>query len=152
MTAMLLSEKVITERVAWIHKMLAAIQLVPLDSYETFLSDSHYVAAAESYLRRALEALMDLGRHMLAKGFGMVASEYREIPRQLQTAGVLPVELATRMGELAGYRNRMVHFYHEVSDKELYDICSRQLQDVETIVSALLAWVAEHPERVDHSL
>ena len=129
MTGTLLSEKVVMERVAWIRGMLAAIQRLPLESYESFLSDDLHVAAAESYLRRALEALMDLGRHMLAKGFGMVASEYREIPRQLQEAGVQPVELAARMGKLAGYRNRMVHFYHEVSDKELIRMTARNDMD-----------------------
>ena len=152
MTATLVSEKVIAERVAWIKKMLSAIQQVPLDSYDNFLSDGRNIAAAESYLRRALEALMDLGRHMLAKGFAMVASEYREIPRQLQEAGVLSVELAALMGKLAGYRNRLVHFYHEVSDKELYEICTLHIHDVETIVEALREWIVEHPERVDRSL
>ena len=152
MTAALLSEKVIAERAEWIRKMLSAIRQVPLDTFEGFLSDSRNVAAAESYLRRALEALMDLGRHMLAKGFGMAASEYREIPRQLQAAGVLPVELAALMGTLAGYRNRMVHFYHDVTNQELYDICAHQLDDVEAVVGAMLAWVAAHPERVDRSL
>ena len=152
MTPTLLSEKVVAERTAWIRKMLSAIQQVPLDNYDHFLSDGRNVAAAESCLRRALEALMDLGRHMLAKGFGMVAAEYREIPRQLQKAGVLSIELAARMGKLAGYRNRMVHFYHEVSDKELYEICTLHIHDVETIVEALREWIAEHPERVDRSL
>jgi len=32
-------------------------------------SDPRNVASAESYLRRGLEALLDLGRHLLAKGF-----------------------------------------------------------------------------------
>lgn len=41
------------------------------------------MAAADSYLRRALEALMDLGRHILGKGLGRAASEYREVPRQV---------------------------------------------------------------------
>ena len=152
MTATRLSEKVITERVASIREMLSAIRRLPLDSVENFRADDRTVGAAESYLRRALEALMDLGRHMLAKGFGAAASEYREIPRRLQEIGVLPVDVATRMGELAGYRNRMVHFYHLVSDKELYDICAHQLHDVDAVVEALLRWIAEHPERIDRSL
>ena len=46
MTATLLSEKVVTERVARIRAMLAAIQCVPLESYESFLSADHHVAAA----------------------------------------------------------------------------------------------------------
>jgi len=75
-----LQEKVITERVAWIREMLAGIRSLPLASYEEFVSDRRNIAAAESYLRRALEALLDLGRHLLAKGFALAVSEYRETP------------------------------------------------------------------------
>ena len=38
--------------------------------------------------------------------------------------GVLDEENGALLRELAGYRNRLVHFYHEVSDLELYEICS----------------------------
>lgn len=38
------------------------------------------VAAGESFLRRALEVLLDLGRHVLAKGFGRVVPEYVSSP------------------------------------------------------------------------
>ena len=95
---------------------------------------------------------MDLGRHILAKGFGVAAPEYREISRRLHEVGVLSDEIAGRMGELAGYRNRMVHFYHQVSDEELYDICTHHVRDVEAVVGALLAWIAAHSNRIDRSL
>jgi hypothetical protein len=35
-------------------------------------------------LRRSLEALMDLGRHIVAKGFGRGVTEYREIESVLE--------------------------------------------------------------------
>ena len=44
-----------------------------------FTSGPLNAPAAESYLRRALEALMDLGRHILAKGFGRGVAEYKKI-------------------------------------------------------------------------
>ena len=53
---------------------------------------------------------------------------------------------------MAGYRNRMVHFYQEISNQELYEICSRQLGDVESLLNALLKWVNDHPEKIDRSL
>jgi hypothetical protein len=37
---------------------------------------------------------------------------------------------------LAGYRNRLVHFYHEVSSEELYNICKTGLADLERIAHA----------------
>ena len=56
------------------------------------------------------------------------------------------------MLKLAGYRNRMVHFYAEVSPKELYEICVRQLDDVVTCGEAVRGWIAAHPEVVDQAL
>ena len=50
---------------------------------------------------------------------------------------------------VAGYRNRMVHFYHEVSTDELYAICTTELADVELIAGSYRRWVAAHPERID---
>ena len=80
---------------------------------------------------------MDLGRHLLAKGFGRGVSEYKEIGAVLAEVGLLnDLECAT-FKTLAGYRNRMVHFYHEISDKELFEICSSQLSDITYIVETI---------------
>ncbi len=152
MTASKLQAKIIAERVAWIRRMLSGIRSLPLTTYEVFASDPRNVAAAESHLRRALEALLDLGRHVLAKGFGHPAVEYRAIASGLVNFGVLSGELGGLCRRLAGYRNRLVHFYHEISDGELYDICAHQLSDVETVLAAILLWIETHPEKIDHAL
>ena len=41
---------------------------------------------------------------------------------------------------MAGFRNRLVHFYGEVADAELYDICTRDVRDVEAVLESLLKW------------
>ena len=104
--------------------MLSGLQRVPLESYEAFIKDPVTVAAAESYLRRALEALLDMGRHVLAKGFGKPVAEYKLIATELEAATVISSNTARTFRILAGYRNRMVHFYHEISSQELYEICT----------------------------
>jgi len=63
--------------------MLDGIRNLPMSSYDQFTSDPRTPAAAESYLRRALEALLDLGRHVLAKGFTMAPAEYKEVTDEL---------------------------------------------------------------------
>ncbi len=147
-----LQTKIIAERIAWIRQMVADIRSLPSDSYGTFSSDPRNVAAAESYLRRGLEALLDLGRHITAKGFGQPVVEYKEIPQALKIADVLDESKANLLGILAGYRNRMVHFYHEISNLELYEICTSQLGDIETIMDAFIHWVKAHPDMVDQTI
>ncbi len=140
----------VTERVGWIKQMLAGAGL-PAD-VETFRADPRNLAAAESYLRRCLEALLDLGRHVLAKGFGQAVIEYKEIAIALTAAGVLNQAEGRLLRDLAGYRNRLVHFYDEVSEQELYEIVTQRLSDVELILAAIIGWIRRHPESIDHRL
>lgn len=53
---------------------------------------------------------------------------------------------------LAGYRNRLVHFYHEVNLDELYEIFSSQLGDIENITTSVRLWLLAHPESLDETL
>ncbi len=144
--------KIVADRIAWVRNMLAGIRSLPRDSLADFTADPRTPAAAESYLRRGLEALLDLGRHILAKGLGQAATEYRDVARGLEEAGILHPPESTLLFRMAGYRNRLVHFYHEVSVEELYQICTQGLADVERVLAALERWLREHPEHLDQAL
>ena len=152
MTPGRISKRVLVDRIEWIERMLARIRMLPLDDEATFLADVRNEGAAESYLRRALEALLDLGRHILARGFGQGVTEYRQIARQLARHQVLIAHEADLLEEMAGYRNRMVHFYHEISSMELFAICANQLDDVEQVLDGLKRWIREHPDRLDEQI
>lgn len=152
MIPLLLREKIVSERILWIREMIGRLRSLPLESFEIFCSDGRNVASAESYLRRALETLLDLGRHILAKGFGNAVPEYKEISKGLLKFKVIGKEKAAKLRALAGYRNRMVHFYHEISDQEIYEICTRELGDIEEILAEIIKWVTLHPEMIDKSL
>ena len=75
------SQRIVLDRLAWVTRMTAEIAALPLDDEATFLANDHNSYVAESCLRRALEALLDIGRHILAKQAGQGAVEYKEIAR-----------------------------------------------------------------------
>jgi uncharacterized protein YutE (UPF0331/DUF86 family) len=70
------------------------------------------------------------------------------VARQLGEVGVISPAVAERLGIMARYRNRMVHFYDEITDRELFEILTRELGDVEDVVTAILEWLSAHPDRV----
>ena len=149
MTPLRIRSSVVAERISWIRSMTGSIQKLPLASYDEFISDPRNVAAAESYLRRCIEALLDLGRHILSKGFGIAVSEYKEIGMRLTEEQVLSPVYGDLLRRIAGYRNRMVHFYSEVSQLELYQLCTRYLNDIEVILNALISWTRNNPSKMD---
>ena len=152
MTPGKVSKRVVGDKLDWISKMLTEINLLPLGSYEEFAADSRNIWTAESCLRRALEALFDLGRHIMAKCFGKGVSEYKEIAVELERAHVLSQDEAKLLRTLAGYRNRLVHFYHDITKEELYGICKNDLGDILIIRDEYLNWFKANPEKIDEIL
>jgi len=142
----------VVQKAALVQGMLAGIERLPLSDPAAFDADPRNAASAESYLRRALEALLDLGRHILAKGIGKGPAEYKEVALTLARAQVLDESQGALLVRLAGYRNRLVHFYDEVSDEELYEICTQHAGDIGDLLDALLGWVRRHPELVEGRL
>jgi uncharacterized protein YutE (UPF0331/DUF86 family) len=143
---------VVEGRLEILQEMLRGIESLPLATFGDFTRDPHMQAAGESYLRRALEALLDLGRHLLAKGFGIAAVEYKAVPRRLAEIAVLDERQAALSGEMAGYRTRLVHEYHRVQADELYRILVERRGDLAELAELLRSWMLRHPERLDRSL
>lgn len=138
MIAAKINGDVISQRTLWVRRMVDSIRALPLQNKTRFLQNPNNVAAAESYLRRALEALFDLGRYILAKKFAYPTAEYEEIAEGLLEKKIIKKKERDLLRRMAGYRNRMVHFYHEITPEELYDICRHQLDDISNLLDAIL--------------
>ncbi len=152
MTPRAIRSQVVLERVSWVRGMLDSLRRLPVGSSEEFAADERNPAAAESFLRRALEGVMDLGRHLLAKGFGEGVPEYKEVALRLRAHGVLSEGSHSLLLRMAGYRNRLTHFYSEITSEELRTICENELGDVEMVLDEMLTWLRAHPDLLDTSL
>ena len=135
---------VVTQRASWVFEMINSLRDLPIENKAEFLKNKHHVAAAESYLRRSLEALFDIGRHILAKKFAYPAAEYKEIAKGLSDRKVIIGDQVELMRKMAGYRNRMVHFYHEITPEELHEICTNHLDEIKFLLERLLQWIKEN--------
>ena len=130
--------KIVADRLAIVDASLQQLRALPTESLEAFLADARTLPASESLLRRSLEALLDVARHLLAKGFGEGPLEYRQVARRTAERGLVrDPEVAEVFLRLAGYRNRLTHFYAEITPEELFDIVSRRLDDVAAVAGEL---------------
>ena len=60
------SQRIVLDRLEWVRRMTDEIATLPLDDEEAFLADDRHSYVAEPCLRRALEALLDIGRQPVA--------------------------------------------------------------------------------------
>jgi uncharacterized protein YutE (UPF0331/DUF86 family) len=131
----------VKQRLAFIRNCVAHLERLALLPKDEFLNGDN-PASAESYLRRSLEAVFDIGRHILAKNGGMdIALEYKGIAEGLGRMGIVPKALQESLAKMAGYRNRLVHLYHLVSNEELYEVISTNLAHIKQFEQAILEYV-----------
>jgi len=123
---------------------LKKLSKLPMDE---FLADERNPAAAESFLRRCIETIFDIGRHILAKSFAFKPLEYKEIARELGEKGIVSEEYSKVLVKMAGYRNRMAHFYKEITYEELYNILQNDLKDIEQFLVEIDVFLKKYKEQ-----
>lgn len=134
----------IEKNLSLIQEFLTELKKLSLLPEDEFLSDKRNPAAAESYLRRSLETVFNIGRHILAKSYGFKELEYEKIALELGEKGIVDKEYSRILMKMAGYRNRLVHLYHEVTPKEIYDILIGHLPDIERFISETVGFIREY--------
>jgi uncharacterized protein YutE (UPF0331/DUF86 family) len=130
-----LNREALQTRISYIEDSLKSLERFKGVPYEEFHSNSDNFRIAFYDLHRALEAVMDIGSHILSRIPGARPTSYKDIPRLLEKHKMIPSEFtANALTRMAGYRNRMVHFYGEITEKELYNIIQEELEDFYTFL------------------
>jgi len=108
---------------------------------ETYQANKRTRALSEHYLRLAIEATLDLGRHVVVKtGLGM-PQEYREVGKILREEGVVPTDLGKKLEAMAGMRNVLVHLYWDIDYALLYETIVEELDTFERYIELIFHYV-----------
>jgi uncharacterized protein YutE (UPF0331/DUF86 family) len=89
-------------------------------------------------LQRACETAIDLAMYVVNQRRLGVPQESRDAFTLLQTAGILPADLATRMQKMVGFRNVAVHEYTRLNLDVVHAIIGKQLDDFRTFSSTIV--------------
>ena len=124
-----------------INRSLVRLRQLASLSETDFTSHPDNFAIAEHHLRRALEALFDIGRHIMAKeGLGH-PPDYRSIIVTLGQHHIIDPKFAQEIKGMAGYRNRLVHGYDDVTPEEMHQILRTRLSDLEKFCREILHYM-----------
>ncbi|KKU92312.1 MAG: hypothetical protein UY21_C0002G0011 [Microgenomates group bacterium GW2011_GWA1_48_10] len=133
-----LKKEAIIPRIDGILKDLDKLREIQNKGGENLKTDEDAYALCQFYLRQALEGVFHIGEHILSRLNGGRATEYKEIAKKLGEAGIVDQKFAqTKLTAMAGYRNRLTHFYAEITPDELFEILEKDLPDFEIFLSAI---------------
>ncbi|PIP24331.1 MAG: DUF86 domain-containing protein [Candidatus Nealsonbacteria bacterium CG02_land_8_20_14_3_00_37_10] len=109
-------------------------------SFKDFSNDKKNYGLSEHHLRRALEGVLTIGTHILSR-LPVKTKDYQEIILSLGKHKIVPEDFAEKNKKLASYRNRLVHMYWLVSEKEIHQIIREHLKDLEKFCQYYLKYI-----------
>lgn len=134
--------QVIAGKLAVIEESLGFLEEMGQLEAVAFAADRRNVRATERYFQLACEAVFDIGSHLVASQALERPSRYADIVPILRDVGALQPDTATRLTDLAGFRNILVHDYGRVEPVRLHTFCRTRLDDFRSFSRDVAEYVA----------
>lgn len=132
----MLRPEVIRRRLQRLDEYISILERLRSYTLEEFLAEPERYGSAERFLQLAIEALLDMGSHVIAElGLGSVEA-YSDIPKILAREGYIGQELADRWIRMIGMRNILVHEYLDIDRKLVYMALKDHLGDIAALRKA----------------
>lgn len=126
------------QKAALLREMLRLLREVRKEGREAFLESSTAEAATTRYLQVAIESMIDVAHHLIARNAWGLPKTYQEAIDLVVREGFLPADRADAFQRLVTFRNRAVHLYDMPEAEEVWDVAENHLEDLEAVVVAVV--------------
>ena len=106
-----------------------------------FLADPHKIGSAKYNLIFAIEGMIDLCNHVIAKNGLRPPNDYADSIRVLTENGAFDEELSKTLIKMTRFRNRLVHIYWDIDDTEIHRILQENLSDIKLFIRGFGAYL-----------
>lgn len=124
----MVDEPLVYRRLGELERYLAELRKLQVYSADDLAGDMIKAWAVAHGLQLAIQAVLDIGNHLLAEQ-GFQATDYTDVIDKLGEAGILPSGFARKIRGMAGLRNIIVHEYTKVDVKKLHRFLRDELDD-----------------------
>lgn len=133
--------EVLSKRLNRLDEYLSILRGLKRFSLPEFVENPECYGAAERFLQLSIEAITDIGNHLVADLELGPVNSYRDIPALLTAAGHLSTDLEQKWFRMIGFRNTLVHDYLEIDRKIVHDVLHHHLEDIEAVKQVLVGFL-----------
>lgn len=135
---MRLNPDLVRSRCEEIETALTRLEQFRSVSRENFLADQDKLDIACYRLLVAIEAALALCFHVSAKRLQRVPEEYAGCFTALEQGGLISADLASRLRQMARFRNLLIHVYWKIDYGQIYDMIQTRLEDLRAFAAAIV--------------
>ena len=126
-----INPNLVATKISEIQQSLERLDSITSKGRDVFLTDPDLIDSAKYRLITAVEVAISICNHIIARKFKRVPESYSDCFTILHECGVITAELAEKLGNMARFRNMLVHIYWEIDDEKIFDILSYDIVDFE---------------------
>lgn len=133
--------EILRKRLTKLEEYLRILSRLSRYSYTEFIEEPERYGSSERFLQLSIEAINDLGNHIVADlELGEVGWQ-SDIPRLLAESGYISEDLEKRWIRMIGFRNILVHEYLNIDRKLVYDVMKNSLGDFRGLIEVFTRWI-----------
>ncbi|KNZ68922.1 hypothetical protein Tfer_2410 [Thermincola ferriacetica] len=110
----------VEQRLIKLEQAVRKLKEIAMCSWDEYSNNEALRDRAERNLQVAAQACIDIANHIIADRGYRTPQGYADSFAVLSEEGLIPVELATKMKMVAGFRNILVHDYLEIDNRIVY--------------------------------
>ena len=129
--------------VSELRKSVARLRSIGQLPCAEFLKDPDKIGSSKYHFIVAIESCIDMCNHIIARNGYRVPDDYGDTFIVMCEAGAFDSNFAEELRNMAKFRNRLVHLYWELDDRQLYDILQNRLDDFKKFldyIARFLEW------------
>jgi len=123
--------------VSELRKSVARLRSISQLPCAEFLKDPDKIGSSKYHFIVAIESCIDICNHVIARNGYRVPDDYGDTFIVMSESGAFDLDFAEALKNMAKFRNRLVHLYWELDDRQLYNILQNRLDDFKKFLDSM---------------
>jgi uncharacterized protein YutE (UPF0331/DUF86 family) len=136
-----INPNLVAAKISEIQQSLERLYSISSKGRDIFLTDPDLIDSAKYRLITAIEAAISICNHIIVRKFKRVPESYSDCFTILHECGVISLDLTEKLGNMARFRNMLVHIYWEIDDERIFDILTTDLIDLDSYIKEIMQFL-----------
>jgi len=123
--------------VSELRKSVSRLRSIGQLSYAEFIKDPDKIGSSKYHFIVAIESCIDMCNHIIARNGYRVPDDYGDTFIVMSEVGAFDSNFAEALRNMAKFRNRLVHLYWNLEDRQIYDILQNRLDDFKKFIDSI---------------
>ena len=136
-------QETMVKLVSELRRNVARLQDLSRLAEAEFFKDPDKIGSAKYHFIVAIESCIDMCNHVISRNGFRAPEDYGDTFRVMNEEGAFEQDFSDELVNMAKFRNRLVHIYLEVENKQVYEILQDRLNDFKKFVDSIsdfLGW------------